>query len=43
MGKDKHESFANFLAEPHIGTALLVIGLLALVFSIMEFSKAVGY
>lgn len=43
MAAKKHHTFADFIAEPHIGTALLVIGLIALVFSIIEFSQAINY
>jgi hypothetical protein len=43
MPRKKAESFAEFLAQPHVGTALIVLGLIALVFSIMEFSKALSY
>ena len=31
------------MEEPHVSTALIVLGLIALVFSIIEFSKAVSY
>lgn len=42
MPKKKITSFSEFIAEPHIGTSLIVIGLIALLFSIMQFSKAIG-
>ncbi|MBI2327900.1 hypothetical protein HYU92_06300 [Candidatus Curtissbacteria bacterium] len=36
-------SFSEFVSEPPIATTLLVIGLIALVLSILEFSQAVSY
>jgi len=35
-------SFAAFIEQPHIAAALLVFALIALVLSILEFSKAIG-
>ena len=36
-------SFAAFIEQPHIAAALLVFALIALFFSILEFSKAISY
>lgn len=39
----KVESFAEFIMEPPVAIALIVFALIALLFSILEFSKAVAY
>ena len=36
-------SFAAFIEQPHIAAALLVFALIALFFSILEFSRAIAY
>lgn len=36
-------SFAQFLSDPLIATALIVFALIALVLSILEFSRAIAF
>jgi len=40
--KTPKNSFASFLADPLIATALIVFALIALVFSILEFTQAIA-
>lgn len=41
--KSPKNSFAEFLADPLISTALIVFALIALLFSIIEFTNALAY
>jgi len=42
IGGNSKNSFARFLSDPLIATALIVFALIALVLSILEISKAIA-
>jgi len=53
MGANKHKrrykqnlkslSFSQYISQPHIALSMIVLALIALLFSVMEFSQVINY